>query len=82
MTYLTDPHIPVSRARLRAAITQLVHRHGFWTVLRVALFAHPRPKTRIDNIGPHLRQDLGHDPHPKDWREGLSTQALLRGMWR
>ena len=58
---------PVSKphARLRAAIAQLIERHGRWRVIRAILLSpnlHRVERLRAADLSAHLRRDVGLSP--------------------
>lgn len=70
---LALPHRPIarerSRARLTAAITQLIERHGRWRVLRAILLVPDLRRVdrlRTGDLSDHLRRDMGLAPDARD----------------
>ena len=75
---LVLPHRPIarerSRARLTAAITQLIERHGRWRVLRAILLVPDLRRVdrlRRGELSDHLRRDMGLAPEAPDHRDVL-----------
>ena len=70
---LALPHRPIARqrshARLTAAITQLIERHGRWRVLRAILLVPDLRRVdrlRRGELSDHLRRDMGLAPDARD----------------
>lgn len=64
------PQNPASKpqARLRAAIGQLIERHGRWRVIRALLLSPDLrriERLRAADLSAHMRRDVGLTPEPK-----------------